>query len=256
MIIRKSPAELDKMRKAGLLVHRILQELKGMVKEGVTTQDLEATAERMIKEAGAKPAFKGYYVPAAGSRYPFVLCTSVNHEVVHGMPSAKRVLQAGDIVSIDTGVQLDGYFGDSAITVAVGEVSEQVRKLMRVTEESLELAIDQVRPGNRLFDICGTVERHVTSHGFSIVREFVGHGIGTSLHEEPQVPNYVDRRNENPRLREGMVLAIEPMVNAGRPETKVLSDRWTAVTKDGSYAAHFEHVVAVTADGPWVLTRP
>lgn len=256
MIIRKSPAELEKMRKAGLLVHRILQELKGMVREGVTTQDLEATAERMVKDAGAKPAFKGYYVPAAGSKYPYVLCTSVNHEVVHGMPSAKRVLKAGDIVSIDTGVQLDGYFGDSAITVAVGEVSEQVQKLMRITEESLEMAIDQARPGNRLFDICGTVERHVTSNGFSIVREFVGHGIGTSLHEEPQVPNYVDRRNENPRLREGMVLAIEPMVNAGRPETKVLSDRWTAVTKDGSYAAHFEHVVAITADGPWVLTRP
>jgi methionyl aminopeptidase len=256
MIIRKSPAELEKMRKAGLLVHRILQELKDMVKEGVTTQDLEATAERMMKDAAAKPAFKGYYVPAAGSKYPFVLCTSVNSEVVHGMPSVKRVLQAGDIVSIDTGVQLDGYFGDSAITVAVGEVNEQVRKLMRVTEESLEMAIEQAKPGNRLFDICGTVERHVTSNGFSVVREFVGHGIGTSLHEEPQVPNYVDRRNENPRLREGMVLAIEPMVNAGRPETKVLSDRWTAVTKDGSYAAHFEHVVAITADGPWVLTRP
>jgi methionyl aminopeptidase len=172
------------------------------------------------------------------------------------MPSVKRVLQSGDIVSIDTGVQLDGYFGDSAITVAVGEVNEQVQKLMRVTEESLEMAIEQAKPGNRLFDICGTVERHVTSNGFSVVREFVGHGIGTSLHEEPQVPNYVDRRNENPRLREGMVLAIEPMVNAGRPETKVLPDRWTAVTKDGSYAAHFEHVVAITADGPWVLTRP
>jgi methionyl aminopeptidase len=256
MIIRKSPAELEKMRNAGLLVYRILDKLRCMVHEGVTTLDLEGVAEKMIRDAGAKPAFKGYYVPSAGSKFPFVLCTSVNSEVVHGMPSAKRVLKAGDIVSIDTGVQLDGYFGDSAITVAVGEVSEQVRRLMKVTEESLELAIGQVRPGNRLFDVCGTVERHVTSNGFSVVREFVGHGIGTSLHEEPQVPNYVDRRNENPRLREGMVLAIEPMVNAGRPETRVLSDRWTAVTKDGSYAAHFEHVVAVTADGPWVLTRP
>lgn len=256
MIIRKSPVELEKMRKAGLLVYRILSELKAQVQEGVTTQDLEATAERLMRDAGAKPAFKGYYVPAAGGKYPFVLCTSVNCEVVHGMPSASRKLVKGDIVSIDTGVQLDGYFGDSAITVPVGEISEETKRLLRVTEESLELAIEQARPGNRLFDICGAVERHVTSNGFSVVREFVGHGIGTSLHEEPQVPNYVDRRNENPRLREGMVLAIEPMVNAGRPETKVLADRWTAVTKDGSNAAHFEHVVAITANGPWVLTRP
>jgi methionyl aminopeptidase len=180
----------------------------------------------------------------------------VNDEVVHGMPSQKRVLKEGDIVSIDTGVQLEGYFGDSAVTVPVGKVSEQVEKLLEVTRTSLELAIEQMRVGNRLFDVCGAVERHVTSNGFSIVREYVGHGIGTSLHEEPQVPNYVDRRNENPRLKEGMVLAIEPMVNAGRPETKVLSDRWTAVTKDGSYAAHFEHAVAVTENGPWVLTRP
>lgn len=256
MIIRKSPAELEKMRKAGMLVHGILETLRQMVAEGVSTLDLEVVAEKMIRDAGAKPAFKGYYVPSAGGKFPYVLCTSVNHEVVHGMPSAKRMLKSGDIVSIDTGVQLDGYFGDSAITVAVGEVSEPVKKLLKITEESLELAIGQVKAGNRLFDICGSVERHVTSNGFSIVREFVGHGIGTSLHEEPQVPNYVDRRNENPRLKEGMVLAIEPMVNAGRPETRVLEDRWTAVTKDGSYAAHFEHCVAVTSNGPWVLTRP
>lgn len=256
MIIRKSPAELEKMRKAGLLVYEILQHLARMVQVGVTTHDLEVAAEKMMKDAGAKSAFKGYYVPAAGGRYPFVLCTSVNEEVVHGMPSVKRVLNSGDVVSIDTGVSLEGYFGDSAITLPVGEVSDEVKRLLKVTSESLELAIDQMRAGNRLFDVCGTVERHVTSNGFSIVREYVGHGIGTSLHEEPQVPNYVDRRNENPRLREGMVLAIEPMVNAGRPETKVLSDRWTAVTKDGSYAAHFEHTVAVTANGPWVLTRP
>lgn len=256
MIIRKSPAELEKMRRAGLLVHSILTELKGMIREGVTTLDLENVAERMIRDAGAKPAFKGYYVPAAGGKYPFVLCTSVNHEVVHGMPSEKRVLKSGDIISIDTGVQLEGYFGDSAITVAVGEISEETRKLLKVTEESLELAIAQVVAGNRLFDICGAVERHVVSNGFTIVRDFVGHGIGTSLHEEPQVPNYVDKRNENPRLKEGMVLAIEPMVNAGRPETKVLSDRWTAVSRDGSNSAHFEHCVAVTSNGPWVLTRP
>lgn len=256
MIVRKSPAELEKMRRAGLLVWKILDEMKRMVHPGVTTLDLEVVAERMILEAGAKPAFKGYYVPAAGSKFPFVLCTSVNDEVVHGMPSQKRVLKTGDIVSIDTGVQLDGYYGDSAVTVPVGEVGDQVEKLLEVTRTSLELAIEQMRVGNRLFDVCGAVERHVTSNGFTIVREYVGHGIGTSLHEEPQVPNYVDRRNENPRLKEGMVLAIEPMVNAGRPETKVLSDRWTAVTKDGSNAAHFEHAVAVTENGPWVLTRP
>jgi methionyl aminopeptidase len=256
MIIRKSAAELEKMRKAGLLVHEILQRLSRMVEVGVSTHDLEVVAEKMIKEAGAKSAFKGYYVPAAGGKYPFVLCTSVNEEVVHGMPSAKRVLKSGDVVSVDTGVSLEGYFGDSAITIPVGEVSDEVRRLLRVTSESLELAIDQMHTGNRLFDVCGAVERHVTANGFSIVREYVGHGIGSALHEEPQVPNYVDRRNENPRLKEGMVLAIEPMVNAGRPETKVLSDRWTAVTKDGSYAAHFEHTVAVTANGPWVLTRP
>jgi methionyl aminopeptidase len=244
------------MRKAGLLVYEILQHLTRMVGVGVSTHDLEVAAENMMKDAGAKSAFKGYYVPAAGGRYPFVLCTSINEEVVHGMPSAKRVLKAGDVVSIDTGVSLEGYFGDSAVTLPVGEVSDEVKRLLKVTSESLELAIEQMVAGNRLFDVCGSVERHVTANGFTIVREYVGHGIGTSLHEEPQVPNYVDRRNENPRLREGMVLAIEPMVNAGRPETKVLSDRWTAVTKDGSYAAHFEHTVAVTANGPWVLTRP
>ncbi len=256
MITRKSPSELEKMRKSGLLVYQVLSEMQKMVEEGVTTHDLEVVAEKMIRDAGARPAFKGYYVPAAGSKYPFVLCTSVNHEIVHGMPSTKRVLKKGDIVKIDTGVELDGYYGDSAVTVPVGEISESLRKLLRVTAESLELAIAQARPGNRLFDICGSVEKHVVGNGFSIVREFVGHGIGTKLHEEPQVPNYVDRQNENPRLKEGMVLAIEPMVNEGKPGSKVLSDKWTAVTTDGRCSAHFEHVVAITADGPWVLTRP
>jgi methionyl aminopeptidase len=256
MITRKSPSELEKMRRSGLLVYQILSETSKMVREGVTTHDLEVAAEKMIRDAGARSAFKGYYVPAAGARYPFVLCTSVNNEIVHGMPSPKRVLKKGDIVKIDTGVELDGYFGDSAITVPVGEISDSLQKLLRVTSESLELAIAQARPGNRLFDICGTVEKHVTGNGFSIVREFVGHGIGTKLHEEPQVPNYVDRQNENPRLKEGMVLAIEPMVNEGKPGSKVLSDKWTAVTTDGRCSAHFEHVVAITADGPWVLTRP
>ena len=256
MIVRRSSIEIEKLRQSGLLVYRILQELKPLVLEGSTTNDLEVAATKMIADAGAQPAFKGYYSQASGTKYPYVLCTSVNEEVVHGMPSAKRKLKPGDIVSIDTGVLLNGYFGDSATTVAVGEVNESVKRLLRVTEESLELAIDRVRAGNRLFDVCGTVEKHVVSNGFSIVREFVGHGIGTSLHEEPQIPNYVDRRGENPRLKPGMVLAIEPMVNAGRPDTKVLGDRWTAVAKDGSYSAHFEHMVAVTENGPWVLSRP
>jgi methionyl aminopeptidase len=256
VIVRKTAAELEKMRKSGLLVHKILHTLGDMVQEGMSTWELELAAVKMMEDAGAKPAFKNYYVPAAGERYRFVLCTSINEEIVHGMPNAKKFLKSGDIVSIDTGVSLNGYFGDSALTVPVGAVSDKVKKLLQVTEQSLELAIDKVREGNRLFDICGTVEKHVVDNGFSIVREYVGHGIGTQLHEEPQVPNYVDRRNENPRLREGMVLAIEPMVNAGKPDAKVLKDKWTAVAKDGSYSAHFEHCVAVTANGPWVLTRP
>lgn len=256
MIVRKSPAELEKMRRSGLLVHQILDKLASMVEVGVSTLDLEVEAERMIRDAGARPAFKGYYTPSAGTKYPFVLCASINSEIVHGMPSAKRVLKSGDIVSLDTGVELNGYFGDSAVTVPVGEISDSAKRLLAVTKESLDLAIEKVREGNRLFDICGTVEQHVVSNGFSIVREFVGHGIGTSLHEEPQVPNYIDRKNENPRLKEGMVLAIEPMVNVGKPESKVLSDKWTAVSIDGSNSAHFEHCVAVTSNGPWVLTRP
>jgi methionyl aminopeptidase len=256
MIVRKSQAELEKMRAAGLLVYKVLDTLKGMVAEGVSTYDLEVAAEKMITDAGARPAFKGYPNPAAGSKFPYVLCVSVNDEIVHGMPSQKKILKAGDIVSIDTGVQLNGYYGDSAITVPVGKISEEAQRLIDVTRESLELAIDKARPGNRLFDICGAVERHVTAHGFSIVREFVGHGIGTQMHEEPQIPNYIDRRNENPRLKEGMVLAIEPMVNAGKPGSRVKPDKWTAVTEDGRFSAHFEHTVAVTANGPWVLTRP
>jgi len=256
MIVRKNTAELEKMRAAGMLVYKVLDTLKKMVGEGVSTYDLEVAAEKMIAEGGARPAFKGYSNAAAGTKFPFVLCTSVNDEIVHGMPSQKRILKSGDIVSIDTGVQLNGYYGDSAITVPVGEISEETQRLIEVTRESLEMAIDKVRPGNRLFDICGTVERHVTAHGFSVVREFVGHGIGTQMHEEPQIPNYIDRRNENPRLKEGMVLAIEPMVNAGAPGRRVRSDRWTAVTEDGKYSAHLEHTVAVTSNGPWVLTRP
>jgi methionyl aminopeptidase len=255
MIVRKNMSELEKMRSSGLLVWKILEQLRQMVAEGVTTYELEVTAEKMMGDAGARPAFKGYS-QGNGTNFPFVLCTSVNEEIVHGMPSQKKTLKSGDIVSIDTGVQLNGYYGDSAITVAVGQITEEAQRLMDVTRESLELAIEKARPGNRLFDICGTVERHVTANGFSIVREFVGHGIGTHMHEEPQIPNYVDRRNENPRLKEGMVLAIEPMVNAGKPGSRVRSDHWTAVTEDGRYSAHFEHTVAITATGPWVLTRP
>ena len=256
MIVRKRPEDLQKMRRSGLLVWKVLSELETMVQEGIRTLDLEQAAEKMIRDAGARPAFKGYYVPAVGAAFPFVLCTSVNDEVVHGMPSAKRALKKGDIVSIDTGASLDGYFGDSAITVGVGEVDDTTRKLMQVTRESLDLAIAQMRPGNRLSDVSGAVEKHVVSNGFSVVREYVGHGIGTRLHEDPQVPNYVDRRSGNPLLKEGMVFAIEPMVNAGRPETRVLADGWTAVTRDGSNSAHFEHCVAVTSDGAWVLTKP
>jgi len=244
------------MRAAGMLVHDVLKALEVMTVEGVTTLDLEIAAEKMIRDAGARPAFKNYFVPAVGQRYKYVLCTSVNDEIVHGLPSDKRVLKSGDIVSIDTGAELNGYFGDSALTVPIGQVTPQIKRLLEVTKESLERAIEQVRPGNRLFDVCGAVERYVVTNGFGIIREYVGHGIGTQLHEEPQVPNYVDRNHENPRLKEGMVLAIEPMISAGKPDTKVGSDKWTAKTKDGSYSAHFEHCVAVTADGPWVLTRP
>jgi methionyl aminopeptidase len=248
-IVCKSQSEIDKMRKSGRIVREILDELRGMVAPGVTTMDLEKAAEQKIKNSGAKPAFKGYY------DYPCVLCTSVNEEIVHGIPSEKRVLKAGDIVSIDCGVVLDGYYGDAAITVAVGDsVSPERQKLMEVTEQSLYKAIEQVKIGNKVSDIGAAVQEYVEANGFSVVREFVGHGIGTKLHEEPQVPNFRSRGADT-RLREGMVLAIEPMVNSGRPEARVLDDKWTAVTADGSSSAHFEHCVAVTRDGPLILTQ-
>ncbi len=256
MIIRKTPTELEKMRHSGLLVWQILKDLRKMVQPGVTTYDLERAAERMIADAGAKPAFKNYYVPAAGQHYKFVLCTSVNSEIIHGLPSTKRMLREGDIVKIDTGVCLNGYYGDSATTVPVGKIDDSTERLLRVTQESLALAVDKAREGNRLFDICGMVQEHVEANGYSVVREFVGHGIGTKLHEDPQIPNYVDPKSGNPRLKEGMVLAIEPMVCAGKPDTEVLADHWTAVTRDGSRSAHFEHCVAVTSNGPWILTQP
>src|SRR5215471_15415501 len=248
-IVCKSQAEIDKMRRSGHIVRQLLQELRAMVKPEVTTMDLEKTAERRIKEFGAKPAFKGYY------DYPCVLCTSVNEEIVHGIPSAKRVLKDGDIVSIDCGVVLDGYYGDAAITVAVGDsVSPERKKLMEVTEQSLYKGIEQAKIGNSISDIGAAVQSYVEANGFSVVREFVGHGIGTKLHEEPQVPNFRSRGADT-KLQEGMVLAIEPMVNVGKPDAKVLNDKWTAVTVDGSYSAHFEHCVAVTKNGPVILTE-
>jgi methionyl aminopeptidase len=248
-IVCKSQSEIDKMRRSGRIVREILDDLRAMVAPGVTTMDLEKAAERKILESGAKPAFKGYY------DYPCVLCTSVNEEIVHGIPSEKRVLKAGDIVSIDCGVVLDGYYGDAAITVAVGDsVSPERQKLLEVTEQSLYKAIEQVKIGNKVSDIGAAVQEYVEANGFSVVREFVGHGIGTKLHEEPQVPNFRSRGADT-RLREGMVLAIEPMVNSGRPEARVLDDKWTAVTADGSSSAHFEHCVAVTRDGPLILTQ-
>ena len=235
------------MRAANRLVAQVLATLEATVQPGMTTLELDALAEGMVRDAGAVPAFKGY------RGFPATLCTSVNAEVVHGIPSRVRPLQDGDIVSIDIGAKLDGFYGDSAVTVAVGTVPERTQELLRVTRESLEKAITQVKVGGRVSDIGHAVQSWVEAHGFSVVREFVGHGIGQQLHEEPQIPNY-GTRGRGAKLAEGMVLAIEPMVAMGRPEVKVLKDRWTAVTKDGSLAAHFEHTVAVGADGPVVLT--
>jgi methionyl aminopeptidase len=235
------------MREAGRLVGEVLTELAAQIAPGVTTADLDELAEKRIRRAGAIPAFKGYH------GYPATICASVNEEVIHGIPSGRRILNEGDVISIDVGASLDGYFGDSAVTLAVGQVSEEAAMLLRVTDESLYKAIEAVKPGGRISDIGHAVQKHVEAYGFSVVREFVGHGIGQKMHEEPQVPNYGEP-GRGPRLTEGMVLAIEPMVNAGKPAVKVLADGWTAVTRDGSLSAHFEHTVAVTADGPWVLT--
>ena len=249
MINCKSHSELEKMRRSGRIVRQVLETLRAMVAPGVSTMDLEHAAEEKIRELGAKPAFKGYY------DYPCVLCTSVNNEIIHGIPSEKRVLKEGDIVSIDVGVVLDGYYGDAAITVPVGgTLDPELKKLLAVTETSLKKAIQEVRLGKTLGDIGAAVQEYVEANGFSVVREFVGHGIGTKLHEDPQVPNF-GVRGHGTRLREGMVLAIEPMVNVGKPDAKVLNDKWTAVTVDGSYSAHFEHCVAVTRNGPVVLTE-
>jgi methionyl aminopeptidase len=247
VIVCRSAAELEKMREAGRLVGEVLTELASKVAPGISTAELDELAEKRIAKRGAVPAFKGYH------GYPATICASINDEVIHGIPSGRRVLVEGDIISLDVGASVDGYYGDSAITLAVGRVSEEAATLLRVTEESLFKAIEQARPGRRLSDISHAVQHHVEAHGFSIVREFVGHGIGQRMHEEPQVPNYGEP-GHGPRLAEGMVLAIEPMVNAGRAAVKVLADGWTAVTKDKSLSAHFEHTVAVTAGEPWILT--
>src|SRR6202035_2178700 len=245
----RSAEELEKMHRAGLIVHDVLTALRGIVRPGLTTMDLEKFAEEKIAGKPGKPAFKGY------RGYPCSLCTSVNSEIVHGIPSPKRKLREGDIVSIDFGMEVDGYFADSAVTVPVGKIQQETQKLLEVTRESLDRAIEKMRAGNRLGDVGNAVQQWVEQHGFSVVREFVGHGIGTKMHEEPNLPNYGEP-GHGPRLEEGMVFAIEPMVNAGGPGVKVLDDKWTAVTLDGSCSAHFEHTVAVTSNGPWILTRP
>jgi len=249
MIVCKSPAELEVMHRAGLIVWEILNGLKKEIQPGITTLDLEKSAARRTEEFGVRSAFRGY------RGYPCVLCASVNQEIVHGIPSASHKLKEGDIISLDFGVESEGYYGDAAVTVPVGKVKPELEKLLRVTRDSLDRAIEQVRPGNHLGDVSAAVQQCVEENGFSVVRDFVGHGIGTKMHEEPNVPNY-GKAGRGPRLEVGMVFAIEPMVNIGSPEVKVLADNWTAVTSDGSYSAHFEHTVAVTADGPWILTRP
>jgi methionyl aminopeptidase len=246
-IVIKTVKEVEKMRRAGGIVRDVLTQVRAMVKPGVTTLELENAAARLIEDAGAKPAFKGYH------GFPCVLCTSRNEQVVHGIPSAKTVLQEGDILSVDCGVVIDGFYGDSAITIPVGRVATETQRLLDVTAGSLARAIDAVRPGAMLGDVGAAVQEMVEAEGFSVVKDFVGHGIGTKMHEDPQIPNF-GQRGKGVRLREGMVLAIEPMVNAGADGVRVLKDGWTAVTEDGSLSAHFEHTVAVTRDGAAILT--
>ena len=249
MIVCKSSLELETMRRAGLVVWELLQGLRALVEPGLSTYALERIAVDRIAQSGARPAFKGLY------DYPCALCTSINDEIVHGIPSTKRILKEGDLLKIDVGVQLEGYYSDSAITVPVGRIPPELERLVRVTEEALQHAVERVRVGARVGDVSSAVQQHAESHGYSVVRDFVGHGIGTKLHEDPKVPNY-GTPGHGPSLKEGMVLAIEPMVNTGRPEAKIRPDKWTAVTEDGGHSAHFEHCVVVTSNGPWILTRP
>ena len=248
-VVLKSGKEIEKMRRAGQVVREVLELVRGLVKPGATTLDLEKAAEERIAELGAKPAFNGYH------GFPCVLCTSVNSEVVHGIPSAKRTLKEGDIVSVDCGAIVDGYYGDAAITVPVGaKIDPDTARLLRVTEASLMSGIAAVKPGATLGDIGAAVQKVVEAEGFSVVRDFVGHGIGAQMHEDPQVPNFGEA-GRGMKLRTGMVIAIEPMVNAGKPDVRVLGDGWTAVTGDGSMSAHFEHTVAVTDTGARILTE-
>ena len=246
-VVLKSSNEIEKMRRAGKVVREVLELVRGHVKPGATTLDLENAAEARLKELGVKAAFKGYH------GFPCVLCTSVNSEVVHGIPSKKRVLNEGDIVSVDFGAIVDGYYGDAAITVPVGAIDPTAARLLEVTQASLEAGIAAVRPGATLGDVGAAVQGVVEGGGFSVVRDFVGHGIGVRMHEDPQVPNF-GQRGQGMKLKAGMVIAIEPMVNVGKPDVLVLKDGWTAVAKDGSMSAHFEHTVAVTSTGSRILT--
>lgn len=247
MVIRKSRNEIEKMRRAGLIVAETLRDLRKMVEPGVTTRELDAYAEKKIRSAGAYPTFKGY------RGFPASICSSINEEVVHGIPSGRQ-LQPGDIIKIDCGATLDGYVGDAAISVPVGEVDPEVEKLMGATRESLLQAISQMTAGNRLYDVSYAVQQYVEERGYSVVREFCGHGIGQRMHEDPQVPNY-GRPGTGPKLKEGWVLAVEPMVNLGSHEVAIdEKDKWTVRTKDGKASSHFEHTIAVTDNGPIVLT--
>jgi methionyl aminopeptidase len=249
MIRRRDDRELEKMHQANAIVLHALEILRRTLEPGVTTWELDRVASEAIAKEGATPAFKGY------RGFPACLCVSVNDEVVHGIPSAKRVLEAGDIVSLDLGCVVDGYYGDNAITAPVGEVSKGLMKLIAVTEEAMFKGIEASRPGNRISDIGFAVQSHAERNGFSVVRDFVGHGIGRALHEDPPVPNFV-QAGRDPRLVPGMCIAIEPMVTTGQHHVKTLADRWTVVTLDGSLAAHFERSVAITESGPWILAEP
>lgn len=253
MITLKRPEEIVLMRRANQIVAEILDELVAAAKPGVTSLDLDRLAEQLTLRKGARPAFKGYKPHAVEYRHS--LCVSINNEIVHGVPSAKRRLKEGDIVGLDFGVCYQGYFGDAARTIAIGNVSEGARRLMKVTRDALYAGIEQARVGNRISDIARAVQNTAESAGYSVVTEFAGHGIGRKLHEEPQVPNYFRPGMPNPRLQEGMVLAIEPMINEGVAELEILADGWTAVTADGKLSAHFEHSIAITAVGPEILSE-
>lgn len=247
MIIYKSQKEIEKIRASCQLVAKVLKRLEKEVAVGRTTKELDAIADECIQQAGGQPAFKGY------RGYPAALCASVNQQVVHGIPNG-RALQDGDLLSLDLGALLDGYYGDAALSLVVGRETPRTRRLIDVTREALYLGIAQAVPGNRISDISCAVQQHAESHGYSVVRNFVGHGIGTHLHEDPQVPNF-GTPGKGPRIKEGMVLAIEPMVNEGTFDVKILADNWTVETLDGRLSAHYEHSIAVTADGPVILSE-